>query len=55
MCPLSQRQLNQLATLNLVNLILLDPPRVGKSALSVWLGLEAIQRAYQFFTLPWTS
>lgn len=48
---LSQRQLNQLATLNWVeqqyNLILLGPPGVGKTALGVGLGLEAIQRGYQ--------
>jgi len=48
---LSQRQLNQLATLNWVeqqyNLILLGPPGVGKTALGVGIGLEAIQRGYQ--------
>lgn len=48
---LSQRQLIQLQDLNWVeqqyNLIFLGPPGVGKTALSIGLGIEAIQRGYQ--------
>lgn len=48
---LSQRQLIQLQELNWVeqqyNLIFLGPPGVGKTALSIGLGIEAIQRGYQ--------
>ncbi len=48
---LSQKQLNQLKELvwldQLYNLILLRPPGVGKTHLSVGLGIEALNRGYQ--------
>ncbi|AXY24567.1 ATP-binding protein [Suicoccus acidiformans] len=48
---LSQRQLKQLGELTWIddqfNLILLGPPGVGKTALSVGLGIEAIEQGYR--------
>ena len=48
---LSSRQLNQLKEMTWVdqqyNLILLGPPGVGKTALSIGLGIEAIHQGYQ--------
>ncbi len=48
---LSSRQLEQLKELNWLerccNLILLGPPGVGKTALSVGLGIEAVQGGHQ--------
>lgn len=53
---LSQKQLNQLQELTwldqLYNLILLGPPGVGKTHLSVALGIEAVERGYQVSFLP---
>src|SRR5699024_103005 len=48
---LSERQLRQLQELNWLeqsfNLIFLGPPGVGKTHLSIGLGLEAIQNGYR--------
>ena len=48
---ISQKELNQLKELvwldQVYNLILLGPPGVGKSHLSIGLGLEAIHKGYQ--------
>ena len=50
---LSERQLTQLQELNWLeqqyNLILLGPPGVGKTHLSVGLGIEAIQKGFQVY------
>lgn len=50
---LSQKQLNQLRELHWLeqayNLVLLGPPGVGKSHLSVGLGIQAIQRGYKAY------
>ncbi|HAJ3957479.1 IS21-like element helper ATPase IstB [Fictibacillus sp. Mic-4] len=54
---ISTRQLNQLRELNWLeqqyNLILLGPPGVGKTHISIGLGLEAIQKGFKvtFFTM----
>lgn len=53
------RQIRELATLSFVahadNVILLEPPGVGKTHLAVSLGLEAIDRGYGSTSPPYTS
>lgn len=48
---LSQKQLNQLKELHWLeqayNLVLLGPPGIGKSHMSIGLGIEAVQRGYK--------